>query len=154
MTVLTVDKYWNVLKCDFGIFLVRVCVCGHVFSIIPSFSQRSDTSAHKIGALNSLFVPFSLSDRRPGTEITTTQRPHAPGERRGRPAAGTHRTAATTAANRVRGWMRDPLLPRSAGLYPMRHAQESKPDTVWRAHSSRFISCQDRGQRSWPDVLG
>lgn len=31
-----------------------------------------------------------------------TRRPRAPEGRRGRPAAGTHRTAATTAANRVR----------------------------------------------------
>lgn len=47
----------------------------------------------------SLFV----NHRHPGTEITMTRRPRAPEGRRGRPAAGTHRTAATTAANRVRG---------------------------------------------------
>lgn len=48
-------------------------------------------------------LPLPLcTNRRPGTEITTTRRPRAPGEHRDRPAAGTHRTAATTAANRVR----------------------------------------------------
>lgn len=48
-------------------------------------------------------LSLSLYNRRPGTEITMTRRPRAPEERRGLPAADTHRTVATTAANRVRG---------------------------------------------------
>lgn len=43
-----------------------------------------------------------VSNRRPGTEITTTRRPRALEGRRARPAADTRHTAATTAANRVR----------------------------------------------------
>lgn len=44
----------------------------------------------------------SVSNRRPGTEITTTRRPRALEGRRARPAGDTRHTAATTAANRVR----------------------------------------------------
>lgn len=51
-----------------------------------------------------LTVFFSVvSNRRPGTETTMTRRPRAREGRRDRPAADTRHTAATTAANRVRG---------------------------------------------------
>lgn len=53
--------------------------------------------------LTVFFFFSSVSNRRPGTETTMTRRPRAREGRRDRPAADTRHTAATTAANRVRG---------------------------------------------------
>lgn len=60
-------------------------------------SLTSETGSHVQHQLIS-----SVSNRRPGTEITTTRRLRALEGRRARPAADTRHTAATTAANRVR----------------------------------------------------
>lgn len=69
-----------------------LAVSSRLFSLLTS-----ETVSHVQRRLIS-----SVSNRRPGTEITTTRRPRALEGRRARPAADTRHTAVTTAANRVR----------------------------------------------------
>jgi len=63
--------------------------------------KNHDNTSNDVMNLTDLSLLF-LYDRRPGTEITMTRRPHALEERRDRPAEDTLHTAGTTAANRVR----------------------------------------------------